>query len=84
MEAAYQAYHKSMCLGERVNDPNHPYSILMDFWRQIHLPPETTTIDLILKLVATMKQVLYIHQIFHLLIFLSILNYNLKIYFLVK
>lgn len=52
---ALDTYHESLCVGSP-HAPNHPYNVLMDVWRQIHLPPETTTIDIILKLIATIKQ----------------------------
>lgn len=54
---AYHTYHQTLCLGENRKNPNHPFNLLMDVWKQIHLPPETTTIFLIIKLIATMKQV---------------------------
>jgi hypothetical protein len=54
---ALQLYHQSLCVGENRKNPNFPLNILMDIWKQIHLPPETTTIYLILKLIAMMKQV---------------------------
>lgn len=52
---ASDSYHQSVC-------PTNPaaaqsMSILMDYWKQIHLPPETTNIYLVLKLIALAKQV---------------------------
>lgn len=53
---AFATYHQTLCTGS--GDPNNqPIAVLMDYWRQIHLPPETTTIYLILKLMALTKQV---------------------------
>jgi hypothetical protein len=54
---ALDKFHESLCIGEQKSDPNHPLNLLMDVWKQIHLPPETTTIEIILKLIATIKQV---------------------------
>ena len=56
-QQAFSTYHHALCLGANRSNPNHPYNLLMDFWKQIHLPPETTTINLIVKLIAIMKQV---------------------------
>lgn len=54
---AYAAYHQSLCTG---SDPsNQSIAILMEYWRQTHFPPETTTIYLILKLMALTKQVYF-------------------------
>lgn len=54
---AYHLYHQTLCLGENRQNPNHPINLLIDVWRQMHFPPETTTIYLIIKLLAMMKQV---------------------------
>lgn len=54
---AYHLYHQSLCLGENHQNPSHPINVLLDAWKQIHFPPETTTIYLIIKLLAMMKQV---------------------------
>ncbi|CAF0828134.1 unnamed protein product [Brachionus calyciflorus] len=53
---AFNLYHQTLCLGENRRNPSHPFNILMDVWKQIHLPPETTNIYLIFKLIAMMKQ----------------------------
>lgn len=50
---ALDLYHASLCTQ---NDPNHPLNVLMDAWRQIHSPPETTTVEIIVKLLAMIKQ----------------------------
>jgi hypothetical protein len=54
---AFESYHQTLCLGQSRKDPNNPVNFLMEIWKQIHLPPETTTIYLILKLIAMIKQV---------------------------
>ncbi len=50
-------FHQTLCQGSKRDDPNSRFNLLMDFWRQIHLPPETTSIELIVKLIAIIKQV---------------------------
>lgn len=54
---AYAAYHQSLCTRNDPNNNNQSIAILMDYWRQTHFPPETTTIYLILKIMALIKQV---------------------------
>lgn len=54
---AFNTYHQAICLHEHRTNPSHPYNLLMDIWKQMHLPPETTTVNLIIKLIATVKQV---------------------------
>ena len=49
-DQAFNMYHRTLCANERLG-------LLMDFWRQIHLPPETNTIELVVKLIAIVKQV---------------------------
>ncbi len=56
-QSAYDTYHQALCLGENRTNENHMYNLLMDAWRSTHLPPETTTINLIVKMIATVKQV---------------------------
>ncbi len=58
-QEASQLYHQSLCLGSERKNPNSPLNVLMEIWRQIHLPPETTTLNLILKLLAMVKQVIH-------------------------
>lgn len=53
---AFNSYHQTLCLGKDRFNENHPVNRLLETWRQIHLPPETTTIMLVLKLVAIIKQ----------------------------
>lgn len=54
--SAFETYHQALCMGEDRANPNNPLNVLLDTWRQIHMPPETTTIELIIKMIATMKQ----------------------------
>jgi len=55
-QSALNEYHQVLCLGQSRLDSNHPYNVLMDTWRQLHLPPETTSLELIIKMIAHMKQ----------------------------
>jgi SET and MYND domain-containing protein 5 len=59
-QKAFEKYHNVMCFGTERNNPDHPYNVLLNVWRQIHLPTETTTINLVVKLIATVKQVNYL------------------------
>jgi len=61
---ALDRFHASLCVGLQ-NNPSHPMNILMDVWKQVHLPPETTTIEIILKLIATIKQAENKEEILH-------------------
>lgn len=54
--ASLAQYHQALCVGD--SGSNHAIGLLMDYWKQIHLPPETTSIYLVLKLMAIMKQVI--------------------------
>lgn len=57
LRQAFESYHQTLCLGANRKNPDSPLNFLMEVWRRIHLPPETTTINLIIKLIAMMKQV---------------------------
>ena len=59
-ERALNAYHRTLCVGNSsaADSLDNPFNVLMDAWRQLHLPPETTTIELVVKLLALVKQVL--------------------------
>ncbi len=37
-QSALNEYHQVLCLGQSRLDSNHPYNVLMDTWRQLHLP----------------------------------------------
>jgi len=54
--AAWLSYHETLCLGADRLNPDHFYNMTMEAWRCIHMPPETTTLNLIFKLVAMIKQ----------------------------
>ncbi|XP_015273772.1 PREDICTED: SET and MYND domain-containing protein 5 [Gekko japonicus] len=55
-QAAWDQYHQVLCLGPSREDPNHPLNKLQEAWRNIHYPPETASIMLMARMVATVKQ----------------------------
>ncbi|KAK1789306.1 hypothetical protein P4O66_015234 [Electrophorus voltai] len=57
-QAAWDQYHQVLCLGPSHNDPDHPINKLQDAWRSVHYPPETSSIMLMARMVATVKQAL--------------------------
>ncbi|XP_070539740.1 protein-lysine N-trimethyltransferase SMYD5-like isoform X2 [Ptychodera flava] len=55
-DEAFQQYHQILCMGQSPADPEHPLARLQEMWRNIHFPPETASIMLIAKMIATCKQ----------------------------
>ncbi|TRY98772.1 hypothetical protein DNTS_025508 [Danionella cerebrum] len=55
-QAAWELYHKVLCLGQSHGDPDHPINKLQDAWRSVHYPPETSSVMILAKMVATFKQ----------------------------
>uniref|UniRef100_A0A8C6SP06 Protein-lysine N-trimethyltransferase SMYD5 n=1 Tax=Neogobius melanostomus TaxID=47308 RepID=A0A8C6SP06_9GOBI len=55
-QAAAEKYHRVLCLGPTEDNPDHPINKLKDAWRSIHYPPETSSIMLMAKMVAAVKQ----------------------------
>ncbi|XP_030046815.1 protein-lysine N-trimethyltransferase SMYD5 [Microcaecilia unicolor] len=55
-KAAYEQYHQMLCLGPSKEDPENPLNKLQDTWRSIHYPPETASIMLMARMVATFRQ----------------------------
>ncbi|XP_076103229.1 protein-lysine N-trimethyltransferase SMYD5-like [Mytilus galloprovincialis] len=55
---ALDEYHQVLCMGpSRLSEDNdHPLARLQETWRNIHYPPETSSIMLIVKMVALVKQ----------------------------
>ncbi|OPL32819.1 hypothetical protein AM593_01874, partial [Mytilus galloprovincialis] len=53
-------YHQVLCMGpSRLSEDNdHPLARLQETWRNIHYPPETSSIMLIVKMVALVKQLI--------------------------
>ena len=48
-EEAWNKYHKILCHV----DPNHPLKVVDELWRSIHFPPETSSISLVLRILAS-------------------------------
>uniref|UniRef100_A0A8D1IXV7 Protein-lysine N-trimethyltransferase SMYD5 n=1 Tax=Sus scrofa TaxID=9823 RepID=A0A8D1IXV7_PIG len=55
--AAAEQYHQVLCPGPSQDDPLHPLNKLQEAWRSVHYPPETASIMLMARMVATVKQV---------------------------
>ncbi|XP_059173107.1 histone-lysine N-trimethyltransferase SMYD5-like [Physella acuta] len=55
-DQAASQYHQVLCKGASEDDPNHPLNRLVEDWRSFHYPPETTSIMLIVKMIAMVKQ----------------------------
>uniref|UniRef100_A0A4X1W959 Protein-lysine N-trimethyltransferase SMYD5 n=1 Tax=Sus scrofa TaxID=9823 RepID=A0A4X1W959_PIG len=54
--AAAEQYHQVLCPGPSQDDPLHPLNKLQEAWRSVHYPPETASIMLMARMVATVKQ----------------------------
>ncbi|KAK2834256.1 hypothetical protein Q7C36_014957 [Tachysurus vachellii] len=55
-QSAWDQYHRVLCLGPSHQDNDHPINKLQDAWRSAHYPPETSSIMLMAKMVAVVKQ----------------------------
>ncbi|KAJ8014636.1 hypothetical protein DPEC_G00017690 [Dallia pectoralis] len=55
-QSAADQYHRTLCLGSSQDDPDHPMNKLKDAWRSVHYPPETSSVMLMARMVATVKQ----------------------------
>jgi hypothetical protein len=49
-------YHQSLCLQTRQINEHHPLVKLKETWKQMHYPPETATIMLLVRMVAMVNQ----------------------------
>ncbi|XP_063781456.1 histone-lysine N-trimethyltransferase SMYD5 [Pseudophryne corroboree] len=56
LKSAKEQYHQVLCLGSARDNPAHPLNKLEEAWRNIHYPPETASIMLMARMVATIKQ----------------------------
>ncbi|XP_018425639.1 PREDICTED: SET and MYND domain-containing protein 5 [Nanorana parkeri] len=56
LKAAKEQYHKVLCLGSARDNQSHPLNKLEEAWRNMHYPPETASIMLMARMVATVKQ----------------------------
>ncbi|CAG4930487.1 histone-lysine N-trimethyltransferase SMYD5 [Colias croceus] len=53
-DVAQVAYHRSLCYDQ--TDARHPIHILLEAWKQMHYPPETTSVMLLVRILAYIKQ----------------------------
>ena len=53
---AKDSYHATLCLASSRQDPGHPLNVLTDAWKNMHYPPETASITLLVRLLATIVQ----------------------------
>ncbi|CAK9794697.1 Histone-lysine N-trimethyltransferase SMYD5 [Anthophora plagiata] len=49
-------YHGILCLHTREKDESHPLVQLNETWKQMHYPPESATVMLLVKMVALVNQ----------------------------
>lgn len=47
-------YHRILC--HNPSDAQHPIVVLMETWKQMHYPPETTSIMLLIRILAYIQQ----------------------------
>ncbi|CAL1291107.1 unnamed protein product [Larinioides sclopetarius] len=55
-EQAWEQYHQVLCTSSLIGNTKHPLDQLQDAWREMHYPPETASIMLIARMIATVKQ----------------------------
>ncbi|KAM3958451.1 SET and MYND domain containing, class 5 [Aphomia sociella] len=53
-QQAYVIYHRSLC--HNISDVQHPVMVLLEAWKQMHYPPETTSIMLLARILAYIQQ----------------------------
>ncbi|KAK3919604.1 SET and MYND domain-containing protein 5 [Frankliniella fusca] len=59
LEQAWAKYHRTLCTQARTRDASlgqHPLDMLNDAWKQMHYPPETTSIMLLARIIAMIHQ----------------------------
>jgi len=56
-QQAMNNYHLTLCQSNENNNKDQLIRHIIDLWRSVHPPPETTSISLVLKLMAMLKQV---------------------------
>ncbi|XP_063230285.1 histone-lysine N-trimethyltransferase SMYD5 isoform X1 [Bacillus rossius redtenbacheri] len=54
-DAAWGQFHRTLCLGSP-DCQSHPLQRLDEAWRQMHYPPETASVMLIARMIATVRQ----------------------------
>jgi len=50
LTTALSSYHTALCIK---GNPSHPLLAVDEMWRNLHFPPETTSLVLLLKIIAT-------------------------------
>ncbi|CAM9461953.1 unnamed protein product [Lampetra planeri] len=55
-QEAEARYHRVLCPGPSADDVAHPLTRLREAWRMMHYPPETCSIMLLARMIATVKQ----------------------------
>ncbi|XP_023722899.2 SET and MYND domain-containing protein 5 [Cryptotermes secundus] len=55
-EQAWNQYHRTLCLQSHSHHPNHPLEQLNGAWKHMHYPPETTSVMLLARMIATVQQ----------------------------
>ncbi|KAJ8952704.1 hypothetical protein NQ318_021021 [Aromia moschata] len=53
---AFNQYHRTLCLQTAERNNTHPLEGLNEAWKQVHYPPETSTVMLIVRLLARIIQ----------------------------
>lgn len=53
-KVAFEKYHRLLCHDS--TDAQHPINVLLDAWKQMHYPPETTSIMLLVRTLAYIQQ----------------------------
>ncbi|XP_063381431.1 histone-lysine N-trimethyltransferase SMYD5 [Cydia fagiglandana] len=53
-QQAYAKYHRTICYDP--NDLQHPIVVLLEAWKPLHYPPETTSIMLLVRILAYIQQ----------------------------
>uniref|UniRef100_A0A1Y1L0P8 SET domain-containing protein n=1 Tax=Photinus pyralis TaxID=7054 RepID=A0A1Y1L0P8_PHOPY len=53
---AFNRYHRILCLRTKERNNSHPMEHLNEAWKHMHYPPETSTIMIIPRLLATILQ----------------------------
>ncbi|XP_064631113.1 histone-lysine N-trimethyltransferase SMYD5-like [Lineus longissimus] len=55
-DQAWSQHHQTLCLGASRDDPDHPLNKLQETWRNMHFPPETASIMILVRMIAMVKQ----------------------------
>lgn len=56
LQNAAKLYHRALCLGAAKGNSEHPTNALVEFWKKTHYPPETSSIQLVVKIIGMFKQ----------------------------